>query len=60
LLLVSATRDTSRANNAKKNISSTRGLTAEMVAAAQTLSAEMSSAKKLLVPLDHFLNKAEK
>jgi hypothetical protein len=31
-----------------------------MVAAAQTLSAEMSSAKNLLVPLDHFLKKAEK
>jgi TPR repeat protein len=59
LLLVSATRDNSPANNAKKNISSTRDLTAEMVAAAQTLSAEMSSAKKLLVPLDHFLENSE-
>ncbi len=60
LLLVSATRDSSPGNHAKKNISSTRGLTAEMVAAAQTLSAEMSSAKNLLVPLDRSLKKAEK
>jgi TPR repeat protein len=59
LLLVSATQDSSPANNAKKNISSTRGLTAEMVAAAQTLSAEMSSAKDLLVPLDHYLKNAD-
>lgn len=59
LLLVSATRDKSPANNAKRNISSTRGLTAEMIAAAQALSAEMSGPKNLLVPLDHFLKNAD-
>jgi len=55
LLLVSATQDNSSANNAKRNASSVRGLTAEMVAAAQALSAEMSKAEDLLVPLDQFL-----
>jgi TPR repeat protein len=58
LLLVSATRDNSPGNHAKRNISSTRGLTAEIISAAQTLAEEMSSAKNLLVPLDHFLKNA--
>jgi uncharacterized protein len=55
LLLLSATKDPSPQNNAKRNIAATRGLTAEMVTAAQALSAEMGSAKNLLVPLDAFL-----
>lgn len=57
LLLLSATKDPSPQNNAKRNIAATRGLTAEMVTAAQALSAEMGSAKNLLVPLDAFLKK---
>ena len=60
LLLVSATRDPSPENNAKQNIARTRGLTAEMIAAAQALSGELSSAKNLLVPLDQYLKKAGK
>jgi TPR repeat protein len=60
LLLVSATRDSSPGNRAKKNIATIRGLSTVMITAAQTLSAEMSGAKKLLVPLDHFLKMAEK
>ena len=60
LLLVSATRDTSAQNHAKKNIAGTRGLSAEMIAAAQSLSSEMSSAKNLLVPLDQYLKNEEK
>jgi TPR repeat protein len=60
LLLVSATWDTSPENHAKKNIAGTRGLSAEMIAAAQSLSGEMSSAKNLLVPLDQYLNNVEK
>ncbi len=59
LLLVSATRDQSPENNAKQNITATRGLTAEMIAAAQKLSGELSSAKNLLVPLDQYLKEAE-
>ena len=59
LLLVSATVDPSPANNAKQNITGTRGLTAEMIAAAQALSGEMSDAKNLLVPLDQYLKKKE-
>lgn len=60
LLLVSATMDQSPDNHAKMNISATRGLTPEMIAAAQALSGEMTGAKNLLVPLDAYLGKAEK
>jgi TPR repeat protein len=60
LLLVSAIRDTSPQNQAKKNIAATRGLSAEMITAAQSLSGEMSSAKNLLVPLDQYLKNVEK
>jgi TPR repeat protein len=55
LLLVSATMDTSPQNHAKQNIASTRGLTTDMIAAAQTLSNEMSDAENVLVPLDQYL-----
>ncbi len=59
LLLVAATLDPSPDNHARKNISATRGLTAEMIAAAQTLSKELSGAQNLLVPLDQYVNKAK-
>lgn len=59
LLLVSATKDPSPENHAKKNIASTRGLTSAMVVAAQTLSQKLSSANNLLVPLDEYLKEAE-
>ncbi|MBI1285244.1 MAG: sel1 repeat family protein [Thiobacillus sp.] len=55
LLLLSATMDSSPENHAKQNISSTRGLTPAVIAAAQTLTSEMSQAKNLLVPLDRYL-----
>jgi TPR repeat protein len=55
LLLRSATLDSSPENYAKRNLSTTRGLTAEIVAAAQKLDSEMSNAKNLLVPLDDYL-----
>ncbi|MDH4037729.1 MAG: sel1 repeat family protein [Candidatus Krumholzibacteria bacterium] len=58
LLLVSATMDPSPENHAKRNISATRGLTAEMIAEAQALAGELSSAENLLVPLDSYLKKA--
>jgi TPR repeat protein len=57
LLLVSVTKDPSPENNAKRNITATRGLTPELITAAQALSAEMSDTKNLLVPLDAFLKK---
>ena len=60
LLLISATQDSSPQNQAKRNIASTRGLSAEMIAAAQSLSGEMSSAKNLLMPLDQYLKNVEK
>jgi TPR repeat protein len=59
LLLVSATMDPSPENHAKRNITATRGLTTEMVAAAQALSEELNSAKNLLVPLDQYLKETE-
>jgi TPR repeat protein len=59
LLLVSATRDTSPENTARQNLATTRGLTSQTIAAAQTLSEEMGSASNLLVPLDQYLQQAE-
>jgi TPR repeat protein len=59
LLLVSATMDPSPQNHAKQNIASTRGLTTDMIAAAQTLSNEMSDAENVLVPLDQYLKNTE-
>lgn len=55
LLLVSATLDPSPENHARQNITATRGLTTGMIAEAQTLAGEMSSAPNLLVPLDQYL-----
>jgi TPR repeat protein len=59
LLLVSATLDASPENHAKQNLKSTRGITSEMVVAAQTLSGELSRAKNLLVRLDQYLTESE-
>ena len=59
LLLMSATRDPSPENHAKQNLTGIRGLTSEMVAAAQALSGELSGAKNLLVPLDQYLMESE-
>ena len=58
LLLQSATLDNSPENFAKQNISTTRGLTPEIITAAQKLSSDMSDAKNLLVPLDQYLKSA--
>lgn len=55
LLLRSATLDSSPENYAKRNLSSIRGVTPEIVTAAQKLASEMSDAKNLLVPLDDYL-----
>jgi len=55
LLLQSATMDGSPENHAKMNIAKTKGLTPELVATAQKLSAELGKAKNLLVPLDQYL-----
>ena len=55
LLLQSATLDPSPANNAKQNITGTRGLTPQMITEAQALADQMSKAKNLLVPLDQHL-----
>ena len=59
LLLVSATLDPSPENHAKQNLRGIRGLTSEMVAAAQALSGELSGAKNLLVPLDQYFMESE-
>jgi TPR repeat protein len=57
LLLVSVNLDNSPGNNARQNISTTRGLTLDQIQTAQALSAEMSSASNLLMPLDEFSGK---
>lgn len=58
LLLVSVTLDPSPANNARQNISATRGLSAAEIEAAQTLAAQISNASNLLAPLDQYLRNA--
>jgi hypothetical protein len=55
LLLRSATLDSSPENYAKRNLSTVRGVTPEIITAAQRLDSEMSQAKNLLVPLDDYL-----
>jgi TPR repeat protein len=55
LLLQSATLDPSPANNAKQNISGTRGLTPQLIQEAQALADQMNQAKNMLVPLDQHL-----
>ncbi|WP_264563781.1 tetratricopeptide repeat protein [Flavobacterium sp. N3904] len=59
LLLLSTKIDQSPENNAKKNITATRGLTTAMVTEAQALSDKMSNAKNLLDPLDQYLKKSD-
>ncbi len=55
LLLVSVELDSSPENNARQNISLTRGLSANMIQEAQALAAEMSNADDLLIPLNQYL-----
>jgi TPR repeat protein len=55
LLLLSVNLDNSPGNSARQNISTTPGLTTEMIAAAQALSSEMGSSKNQLAPLDQYL-----
>lgn len=58
LLILSAKVDQSPENNARQNITATRGLTANMVTEAQSLSDKMDNAQNLLVPLDEYLKKS--
>ncbi|WDE98567.1 tetratricopeptide repeat protein [Lentisphaera profundi] len=60
LLLQSVTLDSSPQNQAKTNISTTRGLSVDMIKGAQALSDEFSEAKNLLVPLDKYLQQSIK
>src|SRR5262249_698714 len=55
LLLKSATMDSSPENHARMNIARTKGLSPELIAAAQKLSDELGEAKSLLIPLDQYL-----
>jgi TPR repeat protein len=59
LLMVSATLDPSPENRAKQNLSATRGLTSEMIVAAQALSQKLSQAGNTLGPLDEYLKDSE-
>ena len=56
LLLTSATIDNSPENQARNNITATRGLTTAMFTEAQALSDQMNLAENILVPLDKYLN----
>ena len=58
LLLVSATLDNSPENFARRNITATRGLTPEIITAAQALSDEMTNGGNVLFSLDAYLKKA--
>lgn len=58
LLLQSAAMDPSPTNFAKQNLAKTKGITPEIVAAAQALVAEFASEKDLLKPLDRHLKPA--
>ena len=58
MLLLSSTIDQSPENNARKNITATRGLTTAMVTEAQTLSDKMNTAPNMLVILDQYLKKS--
>lgn len=55
LLLVSATMDPSPDNLARRNIATTPDLSADMIAAAQKLAGELTTAENMLTPLDQFL-----
>ena len=55
LLLLSATMDNSPQNRARQNVAMIKGLTAEMIAEAQTLMAELGDVENILVPLDQHL-----
>jgi len=57
--MISATMDRSPENLARRNITSTRGLTGEMIASAQKLSGELSTTEDMLVSLDQFLEQSE-
>ena len=58
LLMLSVAMNDSPQNNAKKNVSSLRGVTPEVVTAAQALAEKMRSASNFLVPLDQYLQQA--
>ena len=57
LLMLSVGMNDSPQNNAKNNVSSLRGVTPEVVTAAQALAEKMRNASNLLVPLDQYLQK---
>lgn len=59
LLLLSAKIENSPENTAKKNISSTSGLSTAMVAEAQELLNKMSNTSKMMTPLDQYLKNSE-
>jgi TPR repeat protein len=58
LLLVSVQLDNSPDNNARQNITATRGLSTDMIQVAQALAAEMTSVDNLLVLFDQYLKES--
>lgn len=59
LLLQSVAMDPSPQNLAKQNITSTQGLTSEMITEARALSEKLSSASNMLDPLDQYLKTSD-
>ena len=55
---MSATLDSTADNNAKQNLAATRGLSADMITAAQGLVEKFKQADDLLVPLDKYLKES--
>lgn len=60
LLLLSSQVDRSPENNAKQNITATKGLNVSIITEAQSLSDKMSNSKNILTPLDQYVNSATK
>jgi TPR repeat protein len=58
LLLLSVKIDNSPENNAKRNISTTKGLTTNMINEAQELADKMDNTKKMMTTLDQYLKKS--
>jgi TPR repeat protein len=59
LLMVSATADQSPENNARRNITATRGLTTAMIGEAQALAEKLGNSKNPLVQFDQYLEKTQ-
>jgi len=56
LLIMSVTMENSPENRAKQNISTTRGVTAEIIEKSQSLATDMGNSNDILLVLDRYVN----